>query len=136
MIDLLISDLVELVKVGKRLNNSNIRANNLKNSLDKQFTKLELDRSYKLKFPLNLIFKKIILNNVTNHEEIKNYDRAVIEYNKELDQVKRLDNCCQILKSEIGMLISELTLDDVKKISGISEKRAKEIYRLLKELPT
>ena len=62
MIDLLISDLVELVKVGKRLNNSNIRANNLKNSLDKKFTKLELDRSYKLKFPLNLIFKKIILS--------------------------------------------------------------------------
>lgn len=79
MIDLLISDLTELVDVGQELNNSSKRVNNLKNSLDGRLIKLKHEQTYKPKFPLSLFIHKNIFDDVTNNEELK----AVSEYNRE-----------------------------------------------------
>lgn len=138
MIDLLISDLTELVDVGRKLINSNKRVNNLKNSLDKSLIKLKHERTYKPKFPLSLFIHKDIFDDVTNDEELKSYNKAVSEYNKELNQGKRLAIKYRTLKSEIGMLIDELTLSDVKKLcltTDVTTEQAEKIYKSLKELP-
>ena len=138
MIDLLISDLTELVNVGRKLTNSNKRVNNLKNSLDKSLIKLKRERTYKPKFPLSLFIHKDIFDDVTNDEELKSYNKAVSEYNKELNQGKRLAIKYRTLKSEIGMLINELTLSDVKKLcltTNVTTEQAEKIYKSLKELP-
>ena len=90
MIDLLISDLTELVDVGQELTNSNKRVNNLKNSLDERLIKLKHERIYKPKFPLSIFIHKNILDDVTNDEELKSYNKAISEYNEELNQGKRL----------------------------------------------
>ena len=115
MIDLLISDLTELVNVGRKLTNSNKRVNNLKNSLDKSLIKLKHERTYKPKFPLSLFIHKDIFDDVTNDEELKSYNKAVSEYNKELNQGKRLAIKYRTLKSEIMMLVDTLTLTDITK---------------------
>ena len=138
MIDLLISDLTELVNVGQELTNSNKRVNNLKNSFDERLIKLKHERTYKPKFPLSLFIHKNILDDVTNDEELKSYNKAVSEYNEELKQGKRLAIKYRTLKSEIGMLIDELTLSDVKKLcltTDVTTEQAEKIYKSLKELP-
>lgn len=138
MIDLLISDLTKLVDVGQELTNSNKRVNNLKNSLDKSLIKLKRERTYKPKFPLSLFIHKEIFDDVTNDEELKSYNKAVSEYNKELNQGKRLATKYRTLKSEIRMLIGELTLSDVKKLcltTDVTTEQAEKIYKSLKELP-
>ncbi|HJE40433.1 MAG TPA: hypothetical protein K8V24_01405 [Limosilactobacillus reuteri] len=138
MIDLLISDLTELVDVGQKLTNSNKRINNLKNSLDERLIKLKHERTYKPKFPLSLFIHENIFDDVTNDEELKSYNKAVSEYNKELNQGKRLAIKDRTLKSEIGMLINELTLNDIKKLcltTDVTTEQAEKIYKSLKELP-
>lgn len=138
MIDLLISDLTELVDVGQELTNSNKRVNNLKNSLDESLIKLKHERTYMPKFPLNLFIRKNIFDDVTNDEELKSYNKAVSEYNEELNQGKRLAIKYRTLKSEIGMLIDELTLNDVKKLcltTDVTIEQTEKIYKSLKELP-
>lgn len=138
MIDLLISDLTELVDVGQKLTNSNKRINNLKNSLDERLIKLKHERTYKPKFPLSLFIHENIFDDVTNDEELKSYNKAVSECNKELNQGKRLAIKDRTLKSEIGMLINELTLNDVKKLcltTDVTTEQAEKIYKSLKELP-
>ena len=138
MIDLLISDLTELVNVGQELTNSNKRVNNLKNSLDERLIKLKHERTYKPKFPLSLFIHKNILDDVTNDEELKSYNKAVSEYNEELKQGKRLAIKYRTLKSEIRMLIDELTLSDVKKLcltTDVTTEQAEKIYKSLKKLP-
>lgn len=115
MIDLLISDLTELVDVGRKLTNSNKRVNNLKNSLDERLIKLKYERTYKPKFPLSLFIHKNIFDDVTNDEELKIYNKAVSKYNEELKQGKRLATKYRTLKSEIGMLVDTLTLNDITK---------------------
>ena len=138
MIDLLISDLTELVDVGQELTTSNKRINNLKNSLYERLIKLKHERTYKPKFPLSLFIHKNILDDVTNDEELKSYNKAVSEYNKELNQGKHLAIKYRTLKSEIGMLINGLTLSDVKKLcltTDVTTEQAEKIYKSLKELP-
>lgn len=138
MIDLLVSDLTELVAVGQELTNSNKRVNNLKNSLDESLIKLKRERTYKPMFPLSLFIRKNIFDDVTNDEELKSYNKAVSEYNKELNQGKRLAIKYRTLKSEIEMLIDELTLNDVKRLcltTDITTEQAEKIYKSLKELP-
>lgn len=138
MIDLLVSDLTELVDVGQELTNSNKRVNNLKNSLDESLIKLKRERTYKPMFPLSLFIHKNIFDDVTNDEELKSYNKAVSEYNEELNQGKRLAIKYRTLKSEIGMLIDELTLNDVKKLcltTDVTTEQAEKIYKSLKELP-
>lgn len=135
MIDLLISDLTELVNVGRKLTNSNKRVNNLKNSLDKSLTKLKHERTYKPKFPLSLFIHKDIFDDVTNDEELKSYNKAVSEYNKELNQGKRLAIKYRTLKSEIMMLVDTLTLTDItKSYPKVSIEYARNLYRSLKKL--
>lgn len=135
MIDLLISDLTELVDVGRKLTNSNKRVNNLKNSLDKSLIKLKHERTYKPKFPLSLFIHKDIFDDVTNDEELKSYNKAVSEYNKELNQGKRLAIKYRTLKSEIGMLVDTLTLNDItKSYPKVSIEYARNLYRSLKKL--
>lgn len=138
MIDLLISDLTELVDVGRKLINSNKRVNNLKNSLDKYLIKSKHERTYMPKFPLSLFIHKDIVDDISEPQEIINYNKAVENYNSELEQGLQLSNRYKALKNEIGMLVEELTLDDVEKLcltTDITPERAKEIYRTLKELP-
>lgn len=135
MIDLLISDLTELVDVGRKLTNSNKRVNNLKNSLDERLIKLKYERTYKPKFPLSLFIHKNIFDDVTNDEELKSYDKAVSEYNKELKQGKRLAIKYRTLKSEIMMLVDTLTLTDItKSYPKVSIEYARNLYRSLKKL--
>lgn len=135
MIDLLISDLTELVDVGRKLTNSNKRVNNLKNSLDKSLIKLKHERTYKPKFPLSLFIHKDIFDDVTNDEELKSYNKAVSEYNKELNQGKRLAIKYRTLKSEIMMLVDTLTLTDItKSYPKVSIEYARNLYRSLKKL--
>ena len=135
MIDLLISDLTELVDVGQELTNSNKRVNNLKNSLDERLIKLKHERIYKPKFPLSLFIHKNILDDVTNDEELKSYNKAISEYNEELNQGKRLAIKYRTLKSEIGMLVDTLTLNDItKSYPKVSIEYAKNLYRSLKKL--
>lgn len=135
MIDLLISDLTELVNVGRKLTNSNKRVNNLKNSLDKSLIKLKHERTYKPKFPLSLFIHKDIFDDVTNDEELKSYNKAVSEYNKELNQGKRLAIKYRTLKSEIMMLVDTLTLTDItKSYPKVSIEYARNLYRSLKKL--
>lgn len=135
MIDLLISDLTELVDVGRKLTNSNKRVNNLKNSLDKSLIKLKRERTYKPKFPLSLFIHKEIFDDVTNDEELKSYNKAVSEYNEELNQGKRLAIKYRTLKSEIMMLVDTLTLTDItKSYPKVSIEYARNLYRSLKKL--
>lgn len=135
MVDLLISDLTELVDVGRKLTNSNKRVNNLKNSLDKCLIKLKHERTYKPKFPLSLFIRKNIFDDVTNDEELKSYDKAVSEYNEELNQGKRLAIKYRTLKSEIMMLVDTLTLTDItKSYPKVSIEYARNLYRSLKKL--
>lgn len=135
MIDLLISDLTELVDVGQELTNSNKRVNNLKNSLDERLIKLKHERIYKPKFPLSLFIHKNILDDVTNDEELKSYNKAISEYNEELNQGKRLAIKYRTLKSEIGMLVDTLTLNDItKSYPKVSIEYARNLYRSLKKL--
>lgn len=135
MIDLLISDLTELVNVGQELTNSNKRVNNLKNSLDERLIKLKHERTYKPKFPLSLFIRKNIFDDVTNDEELKSYNKAVSEYNEELNQGKRLATKYRTLKSEIGMLVDTLTLNDItKSYPKVSIEYARNLYRSLKKL--
>lgn len=135
MIDLLISDLTELVNVGRKLTNSNKRVNNLKNSLDKSLIELKHERTYKPKFPLSLFIHKDIFDDVTNDEELKSYNKAVSEYNKELNQGKRLAIKYRTLKSEIMMLVDTLTLTDItKSYPKVSIEYARNLYRSLKKL--
>lgn len=135
MIDLLISDLTELVNVGQELTNSNKRVNNLKNSLDERLIKLKHERTYKPKFPLSLFIRKNIFDDVTNDEELKSYNKAVSEYNEELNQGKRLAIKYRTLKSEIMMLVDTLTLTDItKSYPKVSIEYARNLYRSLKKL--
>ena len=135
MIDLLISDLTELVDVGQELTNSSKRVNNLKNSLDERLIKLKRERTYKPMFPLNLFIHKNIFDDVTNDEELKSYNKAVSEYNKELKHGKRLATKYRTLKSEIGMLVDTLTLNDItKSYPKVSIEYARNLYRSLKKL--
>lgn len=135
MVDLLISDLTELVDVGRKLTNSNKRVNNLKNSLDKCLIKLKHERTYKPKFPLSLFIRKNIFDDVTNDEELKSYDKAVSEYNEELNQGKRLAIKYRTLKSEIMMLVDTLTLTDItKSYPKVSIEYARNLYRSFKKL--
>ena len=135
MIDLLISDLTELVDVGQELTNSIKRVNNLKNSLDERLIKLKRERTYKPKFPLSLFIHKNIFDDVTNDEELKSYNKAVSEYNKELKHGKRLATKYRTLKSEIGMLVDTLTLNDItKSYPKVSIEYARNLYRSLKKL--
>ena len=135
MIDLLISDLTELVNVGQELTNSNKRVNNLKNSLDERLIKLKHERTYKPKFPLSLFIRKNIFDDVTNDEELKSYNKAVSEYNEELKQGKRLAIKYRTLKSEIMMLVDTLTLTDItKSYPKVSIEYARNLYRSLKKL--
>ena len=135
MIDLLISDLTELVNVGQELTNSNKRVNNLKNSLDERLIKLKHERTYKPKFPLSLFIRKNIFDDVTNDEDLKSYNKAVSEYNEELNQGKRLAIKYRTLKSEIMMLVDTLTLTDItKSYPKVSIEYARNLYRSLKKL--
>lgn len=135
MIDLLISDLTELVDVGQKLTNSNKRINNLKNSLDERLIKLKHERTYKPKFPLSLFIHEDIFDDVTNDEELKSYDKVVSEYNEELNQGKRLAIKYRTLKSEIMMLVDTLTLTDItKSYPKVSIEYARNLYRSLKKL--
>ena len=135
MIDLLISDLTELVNVGQELTNSNKRVNNLKNSLDERLIKLKHERTYKPKFPLSLFIRKNIFDDVTNDEDLKSYNKAVCEYNEEFNQGKRLAIKYRTLKSEIMMLVDTLTLTDItKSYPKVSIEYARNLYRSLKKL--
>ena len=134
MINLLIVDLQEIKRVGKQLLNSQKRLNNLDEYLDK----IKHKRTYKPAFPLKLFIHKNIVDDISEPQEIVDYNKAVEDYNSELEQGSRLSNRYKALKNEIGMLVEELTLDDVEKLyltTDITPKRAKEIYRTLKELP-
>ena len=134
MINLLIVDLQEVKRVGKQLLNSRKRLNNLDEYLDK----IKHKRTYKPAFPLKLFIRKDIVDDISEPQEIVDYNKAVEDYNSELEQGSRLSNRYKALKNEIGMLVEELTLDDVEKLcltTDITPKRAKEIYRTLKELP-
>lgn len=134
MINLLIVDLQEIKKVGNQLLNSQKRLNNLDEYLDK----IKHKRTYKPAFPLKLFIHKNIFDDVTNDEELKSYNKAVSEYNKELKHGKRLAIKYRTLKSEIKMLIGELTLSDVKKLcltTDVTTEQAEKIYKSLKELP-
>lgn len=134
MINLLIVDLQEIKRVGKQLLNSQKRLNNLDEYLDK----IKHKRTYKPAFPLKLFIHKNIVDDISEPQEIVDYNKAVEDYNSELEQGSRLSNRYKALKNEIEMLVEELTLDDVEKLcltTDITPKRAKEIYRTLKELP-
>ncbi|OAQ05336.1 hypothetical protein A3O11_01900 [Ligilactobacillus aviarius] len=134
MINLLIVDLQEIKRVGKQLLNSQKRLNNLDEYLDK----IKRKRTYKPAFPLKLFIHKDIVDDISEPQEIVNYNKAVEDYNSELEQGLQLSNRYKALKNEIGMLVEELTLDDVEKLcltTNIASEQAKEIYRTLKELP-
>lgn len=138
MINLLIVDLQKIKRVGKQLLNSQKRLNNLDEYLEKQKDKIKHKRTYKPVFPLKLFIHKDIVDDISEPQEIVDYNKAVEDYNSELEQGSRLSNRYKALKNEIGMLVEELTLDDVEKLcltTDITPKRAKEIYRTLKELP-
>lgn len=134
MINLLIVDLQEIKRVGNQLLNSQKRLNNLDEYLDK----IKHKRTYKPAFPLKLFIHKDIVDDISEPQEIVDYNKAVEDYNSELEQGSRLSNRYKALKNEIRMLIEELTLDDVEKLcltTDITPERAKEIYGTLKELP-
>ena len=138
MINLLIVDLQKIKRVGKQLLNSQKRLNNLDEYLEKQKDKIKHKRTYKPVFTLKLFIHKDIVDDISEPQEIVDYNKAVEDYNSELEQGSRLSNRYKALKNEIGMLVEELTLDDVEKLcltTDITPKRAKEIYRTLKELP-
>ena len=138
MINLLIVDLLEIKRVGKQFLNSQKRLKNLDQYLEKQKDKIKHKRTYKLAFPLKLFIHKDIVDDISEPQEIINYNKAVEDYNSELEQGLQLSNRYKALKNEIGMLVEELTLDDVEKLcltTDITPDRAKEIYRTLKELP-
>ena len=138
MIDLLIIDLQEIKRVGKQFLNSQKRLKNLDEYLEKQKNKIKYKRTYRSAFPLKLFIHKDIVDDISEPQEIANYNKAVEDYNSELEQGLRLSNRYKALKNEIGMLVEELTLDDVEKLcltADITPERAKEIYKTLKELP-
>lgn len=138
MIDLLIIDLQEIKRVGKQFLNSQKRLKNLDEYLEKQKNKIKYKRTYKPAFPLSLFIHKDIVDDISEPQEIANYNKAVEDYNSELEQGLRLSNRYKALKNEIGMLVEELTLDDVEKLcltTDVTPERAKEIYRTLKKLP-
>lgn len=138
MINLLIVDLLEIKRIGKKFLNSQKRLSNLDEYLEKQKDKIKRKRTYKLAFPLKLFIHKDIVDDISEPQEIINYNKAVEDYNSELEQGLQLSNRYKDLKNEIGILVEELTLDDVEKLcltTDITPERAKEIYRTLKELP-
>ncbi len=133
MINLLIADLQELPTIKNELLNANKRLTNLNNYLDNQANKIAYKRTYKIKFPLSLFIHKSIIDNVSEPQEIINYDKVVKDYNNELKQYLQLSDKYKSLRFEIKMLAEELTFNDVKKLH-LSSKQAKETYRALKKL--
>src|SRR5699024_12768383 len=88
MINLLIVDLQEIKKVGNQLLNSQKRLNNLDEYLDK----IKHKRTYKPAFPLKLFIHKDIVDDISEPQEIVNYNKAVEDYNSELEQGLQLSN--------------------------------------------
>src|SRR5699024_11941303 len=110
MINLLIVDLQEIKKVGNQLLNSQKRLNNLDEYLDK----IKHKRTYKPAFPLKLFIHKDIVDDISEPQEIVNYNKAVEDYNSELEQGLRSEEHTSELQSRFE-LVCRLLLEKKKK---------------------
>lgn len=137
MVNLILKNLLEYNTLGGQLLNAYKRVNNLQAYLDKELEKLKRERTYKLKFPLNLIFRKSIFDDVSDPEEIESYNETITVYNEELKHAKDLANERKRLKHKLKTMIAVLEFEELEQAfleGGSTKEKAKETYNALQEL--
>lgn len=111
-LELLFADIYEFNDQTHKLLNDYKRLKNLDSYLNDRFKQLTAKRIYTLKFPFNLVHKKMIIDDLNNPEEIKKYNKEIHEYNNLLDDTKKLNQHLNTLQIEIGLIADALTFDD------------------------
>ena len=111
-LELLFADICEYNDKGQKLLNDYKRLRNLDNYLNDRLKRLTAKRTYTLKFPFNLIHKKIFVDDMNDSKEIATYNKEVHEFNSLLDDIKKLNQHLKSLKMEIGLIADGLTFDD------------------------
>lgn len=137
MVNLILKNLLEYNTLGGQLLNAYKRVNNLQAYLDKELEKLQRERTYKLKFPLNLIFRKTIFDDVSDPEEIESYNETIAVYNEELKHAKDLANERKRLKHKLKTMIAVLDFEELEQAfleGGSTKEKAKETYAALKQI--
>lgn len=137
MVNLILKNLLEYNTLGGQLLNAYKRVNNLQAYLDKELEKLQRERTYKLKFPLNLIFRKTIFDDVSDPEEIESYNETIAVYNEELKHAKDLANERKRLKHKLKTMIAVLDFEELEQAfleGGSTKEKAKKTYNALQEL--
>lgn len=137
MVNLILKNLLEYNTLGGQLLNAYKRVNNLQAYLDKELEKLKRERTYKLKFPLNLILRKPIFDDVSDPEEIESYNETIAVYNEELKHAKDLANERKRLKHKLKTMIAVLDFEELEQAfleGGSTKEKAKETYAALKQI--
>lgn len=110
-LELLFSDIYEFNDKARECINNYKRLKNFESYLNDRLKQLTAKRTYTLKFPFNLISKRLIVDDLNDPEEIEEFNRETHEFNSLLDYTKKLDKHLHTLKMEIGLIADGLTFD-------------------------
>lgn len=134
-LELLFSDIYEFNDKSQENKNNYKRLKNFESYLNNRSKQIVTKRAYKLKFPFNLLCKnKMIVDDLSNPEEIDEYNKEIHEYNNLLDDTKKLNQHLNTLKIEIGVLADYLSFDDyLECCEKYPEMKSKEEYNNIQD---
>lgn len=111
-LELLFYDICQYNDKAQECKNNYKRLENFDSYLNDRFKQLTAKRIYTLKFPFNLVHKKMIVDDLNDPKEIEKFNRETREFNSLLDYTKKLETRLDTLQIEIGLIADALTFDD------------------------